>query len=39
MKLLNRIRKDWQVWAQEREVNVIHEYARRGEKIIMIYAG
>lgn len=37
--LLNRIRTDWQVWASDREVNILHEYAEQGEKIVILFTG
>lgn len=39
LKLLNRIRTDWQVWGPVEEINIIHEYAERGRKMTIVYSG
>lgn len=39
LQLLNRIRMDWKVWAGNREVNIIHEYAEQGRNMALMYAG
>nr|UEN71238.1 olfactory receptor 55 [Gregopimpla kuwanae] len=38
LKLLNRIRDDWQVWANDPEVDILHEYAENARKFTIVYA-
>lgn len=39
LKLLNRICTDWQVWAREPEVTILHQYTELGKKINIVFAG
>lgn len=39
LKLLNRIRADWQEWARDPEIDTLHEYSEQGEKMTMMYTG
>lgn len=39
LTLFEHIRTDWRVWEREEEMKIIHQYAERGRKMTILYAG
>nr|AXM05196.1 odorant receptor [Campoletis chlorideae] len=38
LEMLNRVREDWKKWDGEREIVVLHEYAKNGKRMTTFYA-